>query len=159
MDYFPIAVNLKEKKVLVIGAGGVAERKITFLLKFGAQVCVIAPQATAKINSLFKEGKISWLKRKLKKSDIKSWALVIAATNNSKVNEQASRLARRSGILINVVDKPAISDFISPAFFKSKQALIAVYTDAKNPVLSRDLKNYLKEKWDDFLSYRDRLSK
>ena len=65
--------------------------------------------------------------------------------------------ARKRSILVNVVDDPDLSDFISPAVFRSHNALVTVYSDGKNPVLSRDLKNYLKEQWNDFIAYRDRL--
>jgi len=60
---------------------------------------------------------------------------------------------------VNVVDRARLSDFISPALLYMPKAIVAIYTEGKDPVLSRDLKNFLKERWDEFLSYRDRLQK
>lgn len=157
MEYFPIAIRLKREKTLVVGGGAVAERKIISLLEAGARVWVVAPRITLKLDSLLAQDRIKWLNRKFQDSDVKGCVVAIAATNDSKLNQEISRLAKESAVLVNVVDKPLISDFISPAVFRADQALITVYSDGKDPVLSRDLKNYLKEKWDDFLSYRHRL--
>ena len=157
MDYLPIAVNLKNKKVIVIGGGPVAQRKVLTLLEFNASVEIIAPQTTEKIKSLVASSNIAWLRRTVREEDIKDASLVIAATNREDVNERVSLWAHNYNIPINVVDRPFLSDFISLALLKKEKALIAVYSDAKDPVLSRDLKNYLKEKWDDFLLYRDKL--
>jgi len=157
MRYLPIAIKLKDKRVIVVGGGKVAERKLRNLLDTGARVCVISPRVTGKIRVLVKNRTIVWKPRCLRNSDIKRADLIIAATDDSIVNEHVSIVARELRIPVNVVDKPTLSDFISPALLRLNKALIAVYTDGKDPVLSRDLKNYLKEQWDDFVSYRNRL--
>ncbi len=157
MKYYPLALKVKDRRVLVVGAGGVAERKIKNLLKFGASIQVVAPLATAKIRQLAGEGRISWLKREFRAADLVGSQLVIAATSNGQINEQVSKEAVKNKVLINVVDNPALSDFISPAVFSGKQAIIAVFTDGRNPALSRDLKNFLKGHWNEFLSFRNRL--
>lgn len=157
MDYFPIAVRLKKKRVLVVGAGTVALRKVKTLIKTGAIIIVIAPDALSEIKALAKKRIIKWVQGSVRSSDISEAGLVIAATDDPLVNKNVSKWAGRKRILVNVVDRPSLSDFISPALLEKKKALIAVYTDGKDPVLSRDLKNYIKNKWNDFLSYRNRL--
>jgi len=157
MNYFPIALSLKNKQVIVAGAGAVSQRKILGLLETGALIKLIAPQASDVLTGLANRGSIRWLRRNVRCSDIKEAVLVIAATDKPALNKRISLWARRQGIAVNVVDKPILSDFISPAVLRRKKALVAVYTDAKDPLLSRDLKNYLKERWDDFLLYRNRL--
>lgn len=156
MNYLPIALNLKGKKVIVVGGGKVAQRKIETLLSAGAKVNLIAPEATAKLRDLAEKRRIKFIERKVKKADISRAVLIIAATNLKTLNKRLSSWAKSESIPINVVDKPFLSDFISPALLQKDQALIAVYTDGKNPVLSRDLKNYLGETWDDFLLFRNR---
>jgi siroheme synthase-like protein len=157
MDYFPMAINLKNKRTLVVGGGKVALRKINNFLNAGALVHVISPSLSNEVRDLYLDGKIEWTKRELRDEDVDNAALIVSATDNKEVNERVSNLAREKGIAVNVVDKPEISDFISPAIVRKEKALIAVYTDGKDPVLSRDIKNFLKEKWDEFLSYRNRL--
>lgn len=156
MNYLPIAIKLKNKRVIVVGGGKVAQRKIETLLDTEALVVVIAPKVTSKVRLLIEKGAINWENRRVRESDIKEARLIVAATDSQEINKDISRWAKQFKILVNVVDKQLISDFISPALLQQDKALIAVYTDGRDPVLSRDLKNYLKENWDDFLSYRDR---
>lgn len=157
MDYLPIAMKLKNRRAIVVGGGLVASRKVQSLLDSGALVTVISPELENSLKELEKSGEITWVNRLVSRSDIKDAYIVITATNDSEVNNNVASWARSRGIYVNAVDKPLISDFISPAVLRKDKAIIAVYTDGKDPVLSRDLKNYLGEKWDDFLSYRDRL--
>jgi len=155
--YYPIALKLKERKAVVVGGGVVAERKVKALLSFGSRVTVISPDLTAPLERLFRLGKISRQKRGVKASDIKDAYIVIAATSCTRVNKKVSAWAKRSKIPVNVVDNKDLSDFISPAVFKKGKATVAVSTDGNEPKLSRDLKDFIEERWDEFLSYRRRL--
>lgn len=159
MKYYPIAVDLFGKQALVVGGGKVAERKTISLLKGRAGIRVVSPVLTPRLNRLAKSGKIAWNKRCVSKKDINGADIIIAATGNSAVNKNVSKWAKEKNVLVNVVDNSGLSDFISPAIVRQGKALIAVYTDGKDPVLSRDLKNYLKDHWDAFLSYRRRSQK
>jgi siroheme synthase-like protein len=158
-SYYPIALKVEGANVLVIGGGNVGTRKVKTLLASGAKVKVVSPLITGQLRRLYKAGKISYTKRKYKSSDLASAVLAIAATNDEKTNALVSKDARQKGILVNVVDNAKLSDFISPALLSRGRAIIAVYTDGREPVLSRDLKNFLKEHWNEFLSYRSKLQK
>lgn len=155
--YYPVALNLQNRSVLVAGGGTVAERKVKILLRFGARVNIVSPDLTPALLRLFKLKKIGWAKRAFLRGDVKDASLVIAATSKAEVNKQISRYAKRKGILVNVVDNADLSNFISPAYFQAGKAVVAVNTNAEDPCLSRDLKNFLKEHWGEFLSYRNRL--
>lgn len=157
--YYPIALKVKDANVLVVGGGAVAERKVKTLLESGARIKVVSPLITKRLQQLYKKGKINYIRRKYESPDIANSKLVIAATNDRKINALISKDAKRKAVLINVVDKAKLSDFISPALFSKGKATVAIYTDARQPPLSRDLKNFLKEHWDEFLSYRRRLQK
>ena len=157
MRYFPIAVKLKDKRVIVIGAGKVAERKLLMLLETGAKLYVVSPKATPYIKRLAKKCKVKWVRRSVVRSDVRCASLIISATDSEDVNRYVREWGKEFQIPVNVVDNSKISDFISPALLRFKNALIAIYTDGKEPALSRDLKNYLKENWDDFVSYRNKL--
>ena len=159
MKYQPIAINLNKHRVLIIGGGLVAERKVLSLLKSGGRIQLISPTLTAKLSKLEKAKRFIWVKRLVREKDLRNFRFIITATNNNQVNKDVSRWSKKAKAWINVVDEPNLSNFISPALFKKGEAIVAVYTDGRNPVLSRDLKNFLKEHWDEFLSYRHRLQK
>lgn len=156
MDYLPLALKIKNKCVVVAGGGKVAERKIKFFLRAGAKVRVVSPLATAKIKELARGKKVKWISRKVRGPDLSGAHFIIAATDDFSVNGRIVQWARKRNVPVNVVDNSNLSDFISPAVFSAGKAQVAVYTDGRVPELSRDLKNYLKENWDEFLSYRNR---
>ncbi|MCX5709736.1 MAG: bifunctional precorrin-2 dehydrogenase/sirohydrochlorin ferrochelatase [Candidatus Omnitrophica bacterium] len=157
--YYPVALNISGSKTLIVGGGLVAQRKALSLLQAGGAVKIVSPSLTSNLKRLAKSRKIKWICRKVRRSDLSGSGLVIAATDDLIVNSKVSQWAKAKGILVNVVDKPALSTFISPAVFKSGKAIVAVYTDGRDPVLSRDLKNYIKGNWNGFLSCRFRPSK
>lgn len=157
LHYYPLAIKLLRKPVVVIGGGKVAERKIDALRASGAKIRFVSPMATSTLRRLAEQKDIQWIRRSVCKRDVKDAALIVAATDDKNINEKVRLWAKQQGIWINVVDKTALCDFISPAIIRVGKSIVAVYTDGQDPVLSRDLNNYLKERWDDFLSYRDRL--
>ncbi|MDP2922493.1 MAG: bifunctional precorrin-2 dehydrogenase/sirohydrochlorin ferrochelatase [Candidatus Omnitrophota bacterium] len=155
--YYPIAIKLKDKHALVVGGGQVAARKVKALRQFGVRVRVVSPSLVPALKKLVKSRKIVWLNKKVESSDAKGIDIVIAATSIASINQKISSWAKREGVLVNVVDNTRLSTFISPAVFSKGKAIVAVYTDGRDPALSRDLKNFLKEHWNEFLSYRHRL--
>lgn len=157
LKYYPIALNLNNKTALLIGGGAVAERKANSLLGAGARIRLISPAVTVSLAELADLGRIRWLRRNVKQTDLRGVYIVITATSNRDINRKVSNWAKEALIPVNVVDDSSLCDFISPAVFENNKAIVTVYTDGRDPVLSRDLKNFLKEKWDEFLSYRNRL--
>ncbi|MFH1783151.1 MAG: bifunctional precorrin-2 dehydrogenase/sirohydrochlorin ferrochelatase [Candidatus Omnitrophota bacterium] len=157
MKYFPIALRLKAKDILVVGGGKIAERKVLSLLEAKAKVLVIAPLVTKRLKDLYGQGKIRLFSRGVRRTDIKNVTFIIAATDDKDTNKDVCGWARKLGIPVNVVDKTELCDFISVATLKIDKALISVYTDGLDPKLSRDLKKYLRSRWDDFISYRNKL--
>lgn len=156
VSFYPISVRLKNKRAIIIGGGPVAQRKVISLMDAGARITVVSPQVTERIALLAKKDRIKWFKHLVRQNDLRGADIVIAATSDIGINKKVSVWARKTGALVNVVDNSKLSDFISPAVLKKQKAIIAVYTDGREPELSRDLKDFLKEHWDEFLSYRDR---
>jgi precorrin-2 dehydrogenase/sirohydrochlorin ferrochelatase len=158
-NFHPIAIKIKNRKVVISGAGYVAERKVRNLLPCGAEIKVVAPTITSGLMRLAKNGRIKWIDRKVRKSDLMEADIIFAATDSAEMNKKVSIWANEKGKLINLVDNSVLSSFISPAIVRRRKAIIAVYSDGKSPELSRDIKNFLKDNWDEFISYRKRLQK
>src|SRR5947208_13097554 len=96
---FPMFLKLHGRKCLVVGAGTVAEPKITSLLEADATVKVVAPQATEQVRSWARESRIEWEQRAFRESDIEDCLLVVSATNSVEVNEAVYREAEARGVL------------------------------------------------------------
>src|SRR4051812_8214039 len=117
MDYYPINLNLTGKKVVVIGGGKVAQRKIIGLIETRADITVVSPELTYQLNEYAQAGKITWKKKEFFASDIQDAFLIIAATNQSEINLSVQKAAEPYQ-LISLVDHPMESDFILPSVVK-----------------------------------------
>ena len=80
--FYPVYLNLKGKRVVIIGGGGVAERKIESLLDTGASIFVLSPQVTRRIASLADQNRIELRKRAYAHGDCAGTALVFSATDD-----------------------------------------------------------------------------
>lgn len=149
MDLYPINLNIKEKKVLIVGAGKVAFRKFERLLAAEAAIKVVSPN----FNNLFsaylnkKSDQYELIKRKFKKEDLNSVFLVFAATNNSNLNHKIALLAKEKNILINIVDNAEFSDFTLPAVINRGDLLLTVASGCNLPALSKKIRKELESKF------------
>ncbi len=152
MKYYPINLDIRHKKVLVIGAGSVALQKIEGLLLAGAQVSVVAKEASPAIRELFQQQRISLELRAYQKEDLKGAFLVFAATNDFEVNRQIHQEALNEKVLFNAVDQAAECDFTIPARVHRGDLLIAISSGGRAPFISKLLRKYFEKKispeWD-----------
>lgn len=139
-------VNLRlEGRVAVVAGGGkVACRKIPDLLDAGAAVTVVAPEAEERIRELASQKLIVAHLRPYTRSDLYGAYLAIAATDDEDVNTQVYKDAQALGILVNVVDRPALCSFTVPASVRRGSLTIAVATDGECPALSGVLREELE---------------
>ncbi len=147
MAYYPIFLELDRRPCLVIGGGAVAARKAKQLAACGARVRVVSPECGAGLKQLAARRKVSWTPRLFKPSDLKGAELVIAATDCRPVNEQASRLARRKRIWINVVDQPRLCSFNVPSVVRRGKLEMAISTGGASPALSRWIRKDLEKRY------------
>jgi siroheme synthase-like protein len=142
--YYPILLNIQDKKCLVVGGGEVALRKAQMLLEHGAIVEIVSPVFCPELNQLAKGNAFQAINRAYETEDLTDALLVVAATDDAKVNEKVAAEARKMGILVNVVDKPDISDFIVPSSFRDGDIIVAVSTSGKSPALARKIRGELE---------------
>ena len=134
MNFLPIFFNIRDHKTLVVGGGATAARKAALLLRAGAKVTVVAPELKSKFDN------IEYHQDYFEPKYLQDCRLVIAATNDKKVNEQVSKLAQQQNIPVNVVDQPDLCSFIMPAIIDRSPIQIAVSTGGASPVLARLLR-------------------
>lgn len=149
MPYYPIFIDLKGKRVIVVGGGKVAERKIETLLEYGAIVDVITRQLSPSLSRYVEEERIKHIGEEFNESCLNDAYMVIAATNDPLLNHQISLNARKRGLLINAVDQPSDCDFIVPSILRRGDLQIAVSTSGKSPALARKIREDLEKKFGD----------
>ncbi len=144
MKHFPVFLDLKDRQCLVIGGGSVASRKVKNLLTSGAKVTVISPQVSDELKQLASDGKIVVIERKYQTTDIAVAFLIVAATDDSKVNAQVAEQANNANIMVNVADNAELCSFIFPSILDRSPVTIAVSTGGASPVLARQLRMKLE---------------
>ena len=143
--YYPIFLNVCDRKCIVIGGGEVALRKVQILLEYGAEVDVISPKLAPELIKLAQDNQISTFSREYKDGDLEKAFVVIAATDSDEINRQVAAEARRRSVLINVVDDAKYSDFIVPSVLRRGDITITVSTSGKSPALARKLRAQIEQ--------------
>lgn len=139
--FYPIALRLRGRRVLIVGGGAVALRKAAGLLAAGARVVAISPAFSPAFRRLARSGRVACVRRPYRPGDLAGMALVVAATDDAEVNAQVSVDAKRTGVLANVVDSLEESDFIVPAVVRRGDLLVAVSTGGASPGLAGRLRH------------------
>lgn len=142
---YPVMLNLKGKRCIVVGGGEVACRKVKRLLECGAKVTVISPELVTELEEMKKEGKIIHFPREYQQGDVKDSFLVIGATQNKSVNKKVAREARKMGVVVNVVDSPFLCDFFVPSIFKKGKLTVSISTEGASPALAKRIREELEE--------------
>ena len=149
--YYPIFADLKGRRCVVVGGGAVAQRKVTALLRSGADVTVISPTLTKRLLGYARQGKIRHHARRFRPADLRGAWLVYAATNDQQMNELAFRTATRQRIFTNVVDQKPLCSFIAPAIVRRGGLTVAISTGGGSPSLAkrvrRDLERAMRDRY------------
>ncbi len=137
MRYFPLFADLQGRRVLVIGGGEVAERKVRLLLEAGAAITIVAPELNDTLDALVRNGRVSLLASRFESAHLAGVLLAVAATDDRAVNAAVAAAGRERNVLVNVVDDAELSSYIVPAIVDRSPLVIAVSTGGAAPVLAR----------------------
>src|SRR4030067_3154169 len=145
LRYLPIAFNLNGKKVVVVGGGEVAARKIHKLLSAGAEITVLSRVLCSDLKDLSNKGMIEHKNLRFSPDALRDADLIIAATSSREVNAKVSALAREKKVPVCVVDDPSLSDFIFLATSSFGDFAIAVSTDGHHPGISSRIREFVDD--------------
>jgi uroporphyrin-III C-methyltransferase/precorrin-2 dehydrogenase/sirohydrochlorin ferrochelatase len=144
MRYFPTFLDLQGRRVLVVGGGETAARKVRLLLKARARVIVVAHSLCDELAGLAQAGEITYDGREFRAGDVLDCACVIAATGLEAVDEAVAETARVANIPVNAVDRPWASTFITPAIVDRDPIVIGISSAGASPVLARRIRARLE---------------
>jgi uroporphyrin-III C-methyltransferase/precorrin-2 dehydrogenase/sirohydrochlorin ferrochelatase len=167
--YFPLFADLQGRRVLVVGGGAVAERKIRLLLETGAHVTVVAPKVTpwiaatsgshedngdrqaqtvALTGAVDSRASLTHVAARFEPGHCEGALFAVAATNDAAVNDLVAATGRARNVLVNVVDDAERSSFIVPAIVDRSPLVIAISTGGAAPVLARLVRERLESMLD-----------
>jgi precorrin-2 dehydrogenase / sirohydrochlorin ferrochelatase len=147
MAYYPVLLDLSEKKTVVIGGGKVGQRKIETLLEYGASVNIISRQITPELQVMLNRGDIKLLGHEYDESLIEDAFLIIIATDDRNLNKRVSAFAKERNILVNTVDQPEECSFIVPSIIKKGDLILAISTSGKSPALAKKIREELENRF------------
>ncbi len=147
MKYYPVHLNINNRKVLVVGGGGVGTRKVRTLLACSARVTVVSLEASRQLRDLATAGEIVLEERSYQSDDLSGMFLVIGATNDEKLNRQISGDADRLNTLCNIADRPEVCNFILPSIVHRDDLVITISTSGKSPALAKKLRKALENQF------------
>jgi uroporphyrin-III C-methyltransferase/precorrin-2 dehydrogenase/sirohydrochlorin ferrochelatase len=144
MRYYPVFLDLRQRPVLLVGAGEVAWRKAVLLRRSGARLRVVATEVSPAFEALAADGQIDLRQRRFNADDLDGAAFAIAATDDPAVNAGVAAAARARNVPVNVVDAPALCTAILPAIVDRDPVLVAIGTEGSAPVLARRLRERIE---------------
>jgi precorrin-2 dehydrogenase/sirohydrochlorin ferrochelatase len=154
-QYYPVALDLRDRRCLVVGGGPVAESKVEGLLDAGARVTVVSPALTERLARWATAGRIAHHQREYIRSDCDGQHLAFSATDRRDVTEAVAADARRRGVWVNAADDPVYCDFLLPSVLRRGRLQIAVSTGGASPALAarvrRDLEPYFTPEYADLV--------
>ena len=145
MKFYPINLNVENKKCFVVGGGKVAARKISGLLDSGAKVEVISPEVCEEILHLAAQKKITLIQEKYSAEKISTGMILIAATNDFELNKKILRDGRNKNFLVNVVEGE--SDFNVPSKVERGDFLLTISTGGNSPAFSKFVRENLDQEF------------
>ncbi len=148
--WFPLFVDLRGKKILVVGGGRIALRRIRTLTEFTEKVTVVSPELCPELLPLEAEGKLEVFRRSYASSDPEGAALVLAATNDRAVNEAVRDDCKRLGIPVNVSSDRHESDFYFPGIALRGDYVAGVSASGQDHAGAKKLTEAIRELLKDF---------
>ena len=156
MSKYPIFLELKDKRVVIIGGGQIASRKAEALLETGCRLVVVTKEVCTCLETLCDQHQAELICGPYMASYLGEALLVVAATNNAQVNEQIYQDCQTRQILCNVVDQPDLCDFYVPAIVSRGSLQIAASTNGVSPAFAGHVRKKLEmlytEKHGEFLA-------
>jgi siroheme synthase-like protein len=152
MKYLPIGLDVRGRTCIVVGGGEIGTRKATNLLRAGAAVTVVSPEATEELAGLAEESRLHWQKEEYQWRHLDGALLAVAATDDEAVNARLVQDARERGVLVCDASAASRSEVIFGALHQGDGVTIAVFTDGQDPSLARRTRDRiadLGEEWEE----------
>lgn len=137
-------INFTNKKITVIGGGNIATRKVTSFLDSQANISVISPSLTNELAQHASDGSITWVKERFQPSHLTDAFFVIAATNDSRVNEAVIQHTQANQLTLNV-STPRQGNTITPAKITKQNIQIAISTNGASPILAKQVRDKIEQ--------------
>jgi siroheme synthase-like protein len=144
MALYPIFIEAKGRRVLVIGGGHVGAEKVRGLLAAEADITVVSPDLIDELRQHAASGHITHIARPYAQSDLDGgWEWIMVATDDGAINAEVAHAGKARGLWVNAADDPKHCDFILPSVVRKGKITLAASTSGTSPALARRLREEL----------------
>ena len=144
--YYPVFLDVRGRRCVVLGGGVVGEEKSLRLLACGAAVVVIAPEVAPRVLDHAEAGRLSWIRRGYRRGDLEgAFIAIVADTSDPSVNAEVSKEAMSRNVPLNVVDVTELCTWIAPAIAERGEVSVAISTSGASPALARRMRLMLSQ--------------
>ncbi|MGQ9818552.1 MAG: precorrin-2 dehydrogenase/sirohydrochlorin ferrochelatase family protein [Candidatus Kapaibacteriales bacterium] len=147
MSYFPINIDLCKFRILVIGGGEVATRKVRNLIEFSAKPTIISPIVTSELGEIIDSEDLEFIQRKYQKGDSNGFNMIFVATDDATLDNEIFEDVKNTNVLVNFADKPEKCNFIMPSFLQRGSLVISISTQGRVPFLSKHIRECLEKRF------------
>ncbi len=145
LKYYPVNLNIRDRSCLVVGGGGVGTRKVRTLLRTGARITVVSPFVTRELAAQVAAERVHWVEGPFVEAHLADVFLVVAATDNDRLNAAIVRQASQSGTLVCDASSAERSQVIFGALLQAEDATIAVFTGGRDPAKARSTRDRIAD--------------
>ena len=142
MSYFPMYMDMRDLKVLLVGGGAIATEKLEKLVDFTKEITIIAEAVNLECQTLVKDHCLTLYQRRYRTGDIEGFDIVIVATDTVDLHKAIYEESRGTRVLVNSVDDTAYCDFIFPSYLKRGDLTISFSTSGASPAFARQIRRY-----------------
>ncbi len=143
--YFPLFMDISDKKIVVIGGGNIAARRVKVLSQFCRNLTVVAPRIHPDLLNLEEKGQIRVIRREYEREDIYDAWMVLATTDQHKLNEEIYSVAKCLGALVNVASNREKCDFHFPGIVKKNHFVVGINASGMDHKGAARLKKRIEE--------------
>ncbi len=140
--FLPISIDIANEKILVIGGGPDALKKLRILQRFEAEVEVLAPEVCEEI----KQSGVKYIETEYDKKYLRDYLMVYSCLDDEDADQQIVKDCREARVLVNIHDKPALCQFVSPAIYRQGNITVAVGSNGENVHESIRIRDLIKDK-------------
>jgi len=144
MAYFPMFMDMQDRKVLVVGGGAIAHEKLEKLVQFTKEITVITPEMSVETHTLIGQHCLTLYHRSYRAGDIEGFDMVIVATDTIDLHRQIYEESRDTRVLVNSVDDTRYCDFIFPSFVKEGDLTVAFSTGGASPAFAKHIRRWFQ---------------
>jgi precorrin-2 dehydrogenase / sirohydrochlorin ferrochelatase len=143
--YLPIILDLRNKKILVVGGGAIAVEKLSRIADCAGEITVVATQCSPQMEEYIHKYSLTVHRRAFDVSDLDGMDIVIAAIDSLELQSDIYEKANARKILCNAVDLPSYCHFIFPSIIRKSDLIVAISTSGASPAAAKYLKRFFEK--------------